>query len=256
MTFLGFKVTENGACPDPNNVAKVLQWPVPANVTEVKQFLGLCSYYRKHVKQFSIIAKPLFDLTKKDSKLVWNNECQCAFDTLKKALTSNQVMALPTANAEGLIIDVDACDYGIGCVLSQVQNGEERVIAYGSRSLNRAETNYCVTDKELLAIKYFVEYFRHYLLGQHFVVRSDHLPLKFLFSMKNPTGRIARWIEILSGFDFEVQYRRGSRHQNADSMSRCRNPKDCSCSDIDNDESLKCGPCKKCLKRAEQMDSS
>ena len=108
VTFLGFKVTENGACPDPNNVAKVLQWPVPANVTEVKQFLGLCSYYRKHVKQFSIIAKPLFDLTKKDSKLVWNNECQCAFDTLKKALTSNQVMALPTANAEGLIIDVDA----------------------------------------------------------------------------------------------------------------------------------------------------
>ena len=100
-------------------------------------------------------------------------------------------------------------------------------------TLNRAETNYCVTDKELLAIKYFEEYFRHYLLGRHFVVRSDHLPLKFLFSMKNPTGRIARWIEILSGFDFEVQYRRGSRHQNADSMSRCKTPKDCSCSDIE-----------------------
>ena len=165
-------------------------------------------------------------------------------------------MALPTSDAEGLIVDVDACNYGIGCVLGQVQNGEERVIAYASRSLNRAERNYCVTDRELLAIKYFVEYFRHYLLMRHFTVRSDHLPLKFLFSMKNPSGRIARWIEILSGFDFEVQYRKGSRHQNADSMSRCPNPKDCSCPDIDSEETLKCGPCKKCLKRAEQMEST
>ena len=136
VTFLGFKITDKGACPDPNNVAKVLQWPVPANVTEVKQVLGLCSYYRKHVKQFSIIAKPLFDLTKKDSKLVWNSDCQHAFDSLKTALTSNQVMTLPTSDAEGLIVDVDACNYGIGCVLSQVHDGEERVIAYASRSLN------------------------------------------------------------------------------------------------------------------------
>ena len=108
VTFLGFKITDKGACPDPNNVAKVLQWPVPANVTGVKQFLGLCSYYRKHVKQFSTIAKPLFDLTKKDSKLVWNSDSQHAFDSLKTALTSNQVMALPTSDAEGLIVDVDA----------------------------------------------------------------------------------------------------------------------------------------------------
>ena len=116
-------------------------------------------------------------------------------------------MALPRSDAEGFILDVDACNYGIGGVLSQLQDGEEKVIAYDSRSLNRAETNYCVTDKDLLAIKYFVEYFRHYLLGRHFTVRSDHRPLKFLFSTKNPSGRIARWIEILSGYNFEVQYR-------------------------------------------------
>ena len=152
VTFLGFRITGEGARPDPNNVAKVLQWPVPANVTEVKQFLGLCSYYRKHVKQLSIIAKPLFDLTKKDSKLVWTSDCKCAFDALKTALTSNQVMALPRSDTEGFILDVDSCNYGIGGVLSQVQDGEEKVIAYASRSLNRAETNYCVTDKELLAI--------------------------------------------------------------------------------------------------------
>lgn len=252
VTFLGFRVTGNGVRPDPNNVAKVLQWPVPTNVTEIKQFLGLCSYYRKHIKGMSVAAKPLFDLTRKDSKLVWTEGCQCAFDALKKALTGTQVMALPRNDGRNFILDVDACNYGIGGVLSQIQDGEERVIAYASRSLNRAETNYCVTDKELLAIKYFVEYFRHYLLGRHFTVRSDHRALKFLFSMKSPSGRIARWIEILSGYDFEVQYRQGSKHANADSLSRCPNPRDCSCPDAEEDESLKCGPCKKCLKRAEQ----
>ena len=101
-------------------------------------------------------------------------------------------MALPRTDGGQFILDVDACNYDIGGVLSQLQDGEERVIAYANRSLNWAETKYCVTDKELLAIKYFVEYFRHYLLGRHFTVRSDHRPLKFLFSMKSPSGRIAR----------------------------------------------------------------
>ena len=255
VTFLGFRVTGNGIKPGRNNVAKLFQWPVPANVTEVEQFLGLCSYYRKQIKGLSIITKPLFDLTKNDSKLVWTNACQTAFDSLKRALTGAPVMALPRTDGGQFILDVDACNYGIGGVLSQLQDGEELVIAYASRSLNRAETNYCVTDKELLAIKYFVEYFRHCLLGRHFTVRSGHRPLKFLFSMKSPSGRIARWIEILSGYDFEVQYRQASKHTNADSLSRCPNPKDCSCPDTDEEESLKYGPCKKCLKRAEQMDS-
>ena len=257
VTFLGFRVSgEGGVRPDPNNVSKVLQWPVPANVTEVKQFLGLCSYYRKHVKNFSMIAKPLFDLTKKDSKLVWTDDSQISFNQLKAALTSNEIMALPSDKGGQFILDVDACNYGIGAVLSQVQDGKEKVVSYASRTLNRAETNYCVTDKELLAIRYFVEYFRHYLLGRHFTVRSDHSALKWLFSLKSPTGRIARWIEILSGYDFDVEYRKGTLHGNADAMSRCRNPKDCSCSDIDTEESLKCGPCNKCLKRAEQMEST
>ena len=256
VTFLGFRVTSQGGVkPDPNNVSKVLQWPVPGNDTEVKQFLGLCSYYRKHVKNFSIIAKPLFDLTKKDSKLVWTEECQLSFNTLKGALTSKEIMALPSCKGGPFILDVDACNSGIGAVLSQIQDGEEKVISYASRTLNRAETNYCVTDKELLAIRYFVEYFRHYLLGVRFTVRSDHHALKWLFSLKSPSGRIARWIEILSGYDFEVEYRRGAQHGNADAMSRCKNPKDCSCSEIDMEESLKCGPCKKCLKRTEQMES-
>lgn len=256
VTFLGYKVTATGIKPDPNNVAKILQWAIPTNVTEVRQFLGLCSYYRKHVRNFSSIAKPLFDLTKNDSQLKWTSECQNAFDILKQELTSPKIMTLPR-NEGKFILDVDASDFGIGAVLSQMQEGREKVISYASRSLNKAERNYCVTDKELLAIRYFVEYFRHYLMGQEeFIVRSDHRALKWLFSFKSPKGRIARWLEILSGYTFTIEYRQGNHHGNADGLSRCPNPRDCTCPNVDTEEILKCGPCKKCVKRAEEMESN
>ena len=127
------------------------------------------------------------------------------------------------------------------------------MVAYTSRTLNRAELNYCVTDYELLAIRYFIEYFRYYLLGRHFTVRSDHQALKWIFSLKEPKGRIARWIEIMSAYDFDVQYRPGKNHGNADGMSRCPNPRDCECNVGVRLEDLKCSPCKRCRKRAEDM---
>ena len=111
VTFLGFRVTSDGVLPDPNNVSKSLQWPVPCNVIEVKQFLGLCSYHRKHVKNFSIIAKPLFDLTKKDSTLLWTDDCQIAFNSLKSALTSTYVMTLPDSEGGQFTLDVDSCNF-------------------------------------------------------------------------------------------------------------------------------------------------
>ena len=143
----------------------------------------------------------------------------------------------------------------IGAVLSQVQNGQERVVAYASRVLNKAERNYCVTDKELLAVKHFIEYFYQYLADRHFLVRTDHQPLKWLFSLKAPRGRIARWLLILSGYNFSIEYRKGVKHGNADAMSRCPNPKDCECVFEDDDSALKCGPCAKCLHRSEVMES-
>ena len=134
-----------------------------------------------------------------------------------------------------------------------MQGGVERVISYGSRTLNKAEKNYCITDKELLAIRHFIEYYRQYLLGRHFTVRSDHQALTFLFKLKEPKSRIARWIEILSAYDFSIEFRKGSKHANADTLSHCPDPWDCQCSDIDNLESLKCGPCSKCIKRFKEM---
>ncbi len=248
VPFLGHIVSKQGVQPNPDNVAKILNWSEPTNVTEVRQFLGLCSYYRRFIQDFAAIAKPLTELTCDDSPLVWTDQCQFAFDRLKAKITGPDIMAYPRDDTP-FILDTDACDVGIGAVLSQVQDGHERVISYASRSLNGAERNYCVTDKELLAIKNFVEHFKQYLLGREFLVRTDHQALKWLFSLKEPKGRIARWIEILSAYHFTVEYRAGKKHGNADGMSR--HP-----SHEEGIETLACGPCTKCQKRSEDMQSA
>ena len=249
VTFLGHVVNKNGVQPNPVNTSKISQWPTPKIVTEVRQFLGMASYYRRFIKDFSAIAQPLHALTRKNVPFSWTDKCQASFDELKKILIGPDIMAFP-ADTGTFILDTDACDSSIGAVLSQIQDNRERVIAYASRSLNKSERNYCVTDKELLAVRFFIEYFRQYLLGRHFTVRTDHQALVWLFKLKEPKDRIARWIEILSAYTFSIEYRRGSQHGNADSMSRCENPQDCQCPDIDNLEMLKCGPCKKCIKRS------
>ena len=248
VCFLGHILSERGVLPNPDNVKKLQDWPAPHNVKQVRSFLGLGNYYRRFVKEYSKMVKPLTDLTKKDVKFEWTEKCGEAFEALKQALLGPDVMAYPKDEGS-FILDTDACDVSIGCVLSQLQDGVERVIAYGSRTLNRAERNYCVTDRELLAVKYFVEYYKHYLLGRHFLVRSDHQALKWLFSLKDPKSRTARWIEVLSAYDFSVEYRPGQRHGNADGMSRCLDPRNCSC----DDELLQCGPCEKCRRKTEVM---
>ena len=255
VVFLGHVISKDGILPNPDNVAKIVNWPVPETVSHVRTILGMGSYYRRFVKNFSKMVHPLTQLTKKDQKFKWSSECQDAFDSLKRALTGPEIMAYPSNDCP-FVLDTDACDVSIGAVLSQVKDGKECAVAYASRSLNKAEKNYCVTDRELLAIRYFVEYFKQYLLGRKFTVRSDHQALKWLFSLKEPKSRIARWIEVLSAYDFEVEFRPGHKHGNADAMSRCPNPRECHCDDSSDDEVLRCGPCRKCYKRSCDMQSS
>ena len=249
--FLGHVISEEGVLPNPENVNKLKNWLPPRTVTEVRQFLGLASYYRRFIKDFAELAAPLTQLTRKGTTFVWSSDCDLAFHKLKSILISPEVMAFPN-DVDDYILDTDASDRSIGAVLSQVQNGRERVIAYASRTLNKAERNYCVTDRELLAVKNFAEYFRQYLLGRTFKIRTDHRALVWLFSMREPKSRIARWIEILSAFDFQIEFRQGTKHGNADGMSRCLNPKACEC-EKSSIEPLKCGPCQKCLKREIDM---
>ncbi|CAG2191073.1 Retrovirus-related Pol polyprotein from transposon 17.6,Retrovirus-related Pol polyprotein from transposon 297 [Mytilus edulis] len=168
------------------------------------------SFYRRFVKNYADIVRPMTDLTKKGKKFVWTDQCETAFHRIKQELTGANIMGHPN-NADEFILDVDASGTGIGAVLQQVQEGRERVIAYASRSLNRAERNYCITQQELLAVRYFVDYFRQYLLGRKFKIRSDHQALIWLFRLKEPRGRIARWIEVLSAYNFSIEYRAGKK---------------------------------------------
>jgi hypothetical protein len=223
VLYLGHKVSREGIATDPDKVRAVQEWGTPTNLTDVRSFLGLCSYYRRFIPRFSTIAKPLTRLTEKDQGFNWGQDQEDAWTILKQKLLTAPILAYPDPQCE-FIVDTDASNYGIGAVLSQVQDGQERVIAYGSRSLTKEERRYCVTRKEMLAIVYFLKYFRHYLYGKKFLVRTDHGALRWLMNFKDPQGQVARWLETLGTFDFEVQHRPGLKHNNADAMSRgpCR----------------------------------
>ena len=199
------------------------------------------------------MARPQIELYRKDAVFVSREAQDQAFQAIKIALVIPEVMVYPLNEGGTFLLDVDASGRGIGAVLSQIQAGRERVFSYGSRSLNKAERNYCITEQELLAVVFFVQYYRQYLLGRRFSVRSDHQALVWLFSMKEPISKIARWIEILAPFDFCIEYRPGSKQSHCDALSRCESPRDCSCHEVDTSEPLRCGPCKKCQRKAELM---
>ena len=248
VNYLGHVVSAEWVATDPTKICAVVDWPTPTSVTDIRSFLGLCSYYRKFIKDFAKIADPLTRLTKKDVPFQWDSKAQEAMDELKKRLVNCPILSYPDPSAD-FVLDCDASDTGIGRVLSQVVDGKEQVVCYGSKTLSKPERRYCVTRRELLALVYFVKHFRQYLLGKKFTVRSDHQPLKWLFKLKEPTGQVARWLELLQSYDFFIDYRAGKQHGNADGMSRVPcHPMSCSCH-FDQDD-LQCGPCNKCARRS------
>jgi len=179
VAFLGHVLSENGIAMQTEKVQAIRDWPPCRNLTELRAFLGTAGYYQRFVKNSSAIAAPLFGLMKKGVRFKWTAECQQALDTLKLKLMTEPVLALP--NDEGTyILDTDACNVGLGAVMSQEQFGTERVIAYASRTLNAAELKYETTRKELLALVYGLKQFRQYLTGRHFVIRTDHAALSWL----------------------------------------------------------------------------
>jgi len=220
VEFLGHVVSEEGIKCNPKKVADVKNCQPPKTVTEVRSFLGLAGYYRKFVDQYSKIARPLTELTKKAVPFIWSEDCQKAFDALKLALTESPVLAYPDMT-KPFILDTDASGFAIGAVLSQKQdNGDERPVAYASYTLSDTQSRYCTTNRELLAVVVFVEHFHHYLLGAKFYVRVDHASLKWLQNFKSPQGIVARWLVRLGCYDFTIEHRKGEEHGNADGLSR------------------------------------
>ena len=220
VKYLGHIVSETGIATDPAKVEKVSNWPVPTSCKELRQFLGLASYYRRFVRDFAKICQPLHRLTEKNCRFIWTPSCQESFDKLRKCLVSAPILVYPNF-AKPFILDTDASETGLGGVLSQLQDdGKECVIAYASRALTKPERRYSVTRKELLAAVTFTQQFRHYLLGSTFTLRTDHHSLKWLKNFKNPEGQLARWLEKLEEYSFVVEHRSGRKHGNADSLSR------------------------------------
>ena len=155
VKYLGHVVSREGVMADPDKVRKVATWPVPTSTKETQSFLGFANYYRRFIRDFAEIAKPLHRLTEKTAPFNWTVECQAAFQELRQRLTSALILAHPDFSQQ-FILDTDASDTGMGAVLSQVdREGRERAIAYGSRLLSKTERRYCVTRRELLGCGYF-----------------------------------------------------------------------------------------------------
>ncbi|CAB4420776.1 unnamed protein product [Rhizophagus irregularis] len=222
IEFLGHIVGKDGLQPDVKKVETINKIKPPQTIREVRSFLGLCSYYRKFIKNYSKIAKPITKLIKKDEEFRWGQEQQNAFKILKEKLTQKPILAHPDFEKEFILL-TDASAEGLGAILSKKNDeGKEVVISYASKSNNNTEANYPITDLECLAIVWGIRYFHKFLIGRKFKVITDHAALKGLMNDKIPKGRRARWIMELQQYDFEVIHRSGKENKNADALSRLK----------------------------------
>jgi len=212
----------------------------------VLSFLGLASYYRSWIQGFSQIAKPLHNLTQKEVNFEWTDKEQSSFEAIKNALVSADLVIFPREGGT-YVLDTDASGEAIGGVLGMIcDDGKERVVAYGSKNLSKSQQNYCTTHRELFATRHFMEYWSQYLKGVHFTVRTDHRCLQYLYSMKEPSNRVARWLLFFSGYDFSIEHRAG---RNCDALSQPSDMLNSECPE----KQLPCGPCAKCNRKMIEM---
>lgn len=219
VAYLGHVISSEGVKPNPEKTTAVKNFPIPKSCKDIKAFLGLTGYYRRFIANFSNITKPLTSLLKKDVPFVWGESQEKAFNECKRLLTSSPILQYPDFNKE-FILTTDASIHAIGAVLSQGDIGKDLPIAYASRTLNKAESNYSTIERELLAIVWAVKHFRPYLFGRKFTIVTDHKPLTWLFSVKDPGSRLVRWRLKLEEFEYNIVYKSGKSNTNADALSR------------------------------------
>ncbi|XP_028780228.1 uncharacterized protein LOC114736538 [Neltuma alba] len=218
IDYLGHIVTRNGVEVVPEKIAAIISWPSPSNVKELRGFLGLTGYYRRFVKNYGLIARPLTELTKKNA-FSWSGRAQSAFDALKEALTTAPVLRLPDFNLP-FMIECDASMDGIGAVLIQ----EGHPIAYFSKGFSISNRFKSAYDRELLALVLAIQKWKHYLLGHHFTIQTDHCSLKHLLEQKIVTNTQQRLLIKLLPFNFSIVYKSGKHNAAADSLSRRPQP--------------------------------
>ncbi|RVW19821.1 Transposon Ty3-G Gag-Pol polyprotein [Vitis vinifera] len=193
--------------------------PSPTTVKGVRQFLGHAGFYRRFIKGFSSLSKPLCELLAKDAKFIWDERCQNSFDQLKKFLTTTPIVRAPNWQLPFELM-CDASDFAIGAVLGQREDGKPYVIYYASKTLNEAQRNYTTTEKELLAVVFALDKFRAYLVGSFIIVFTDHSALKYLLTKQDAKARLIRWILLLQEFDLQIKDKKGVENVVADHLSR------------------------------------
>lgn len=220
IEFLGYVITHNKATLSPRHTEAIHNFKQPANVHEVQRFLGLTSYFRKFIKNFSLKARPLYNLLRKDIKFCFDEKCTESFELLKKELVTYPVFALynPASETE---LHTDACSQGIGAVLLQKQGAEKwSAVAYFSQTTNSAESKYHSYELEMLAVVRAIKQFHLYLYGLRFTIITDCNALVYAMNKVNLNPRIARWTLALQDYDFKVMHRSGNKMQHVDALSR------------------------------------
>ena len=216
---LGHVISDKGIEVDKAKVNLISNLPPPEKVKEIRAFLGHAGFYRRFIKDFSKIARPLTNLLSKDVPFEFSRECTSAFEFLKGALTTAPIISPPDWTKPFELM-CDASDYAVGAVLGQRHEAIPHVIYYASRTLNDAQMNYTTTEKEFLAVVFALEKFRSYLIGSHTIIYTDHAALRYLLTKKDAKARLLRWILLLQEFDLEIRDKKGAENVVADHLSR------------------------------------
>jgi len=219
IEYLGHIVTEDGIKPNTKKIEAIKVFPIPTTRKEIKSFLGLLGYYRKFIKDFTKITKPMTKQLKGKAPVLPTEEFKEAFNTCKTLLCNDPILKYPDFT-KPFVLTTDASNVAIGAVLSQGTLGSDRPVCFASRTLNDREVMYSTVEKEMLAIIWATKYFRPYLFGQKFQIVTDHKPLTWLMNFKEPNSKLVRWKLQLLEYDYEVVYKKGSQNVVADALSR------------------------------------
>nr|GEZ32666.1 retroelement Pol polyprotein-like [Tanacetum cinerariifolium] len=220
---LGHKISNKGIEVDKEKIKVISKLPHPTTVKGIRSFLGHAGFYRRFIKDFSKISRPMTHLLEKNSPFIFSNECIQAFKTLKVKLTEASILIAPNWD-QPFELMCDASDYAVGVILGQRIKKHFRPIHYASKIMNQAEANYTTTKKEMLAVVYTFKNFWSYLIMNKSIVYTDHSALKYLFAKKDTKARLLRWIFLLHEFDFKVIDTCGAENYAADHLSRLENP--------------------------------
>nr|GEX98609.1 reverse transcriptase domain-containing protein [Tanacetum cinerariifolium] len=220
---LGHKISKKGIEVNKAKIDVISKLPHPTTVKGIRSFLGHAGFYRRFIKDFSKISRPMTHLLEKNSPFIFSNECIQAFKTLKDKLIEAPILIAPNWD-QPFELMCDARDYAVGAVLGQRIEKHFRPIHYASKTMNQAEANYTTTEKQMLAVVYAFKKFRSYLIMNKSIIYTDHSALKYLFAKKDAKAPLLRWILLLSEFDFKVIDTRGAENYAADHLSCLENP--------------------------------